>query len=100
MEFALSIDCGTQSLRALLFDEFGNLHDMVKIPYTPYYSPNPEWAEQDANIYWQSLCKAVNTLKERNKEKFKKIIGVSITTQRDTAVLVDKNGVPLRPAII
>lgn len=100
MEFALSIDCGTQSLRALLFDEFGNLHDMVKIPYTPYYSPNPEWAEQDANIYWQSLCKAVNTLKERNKEKFKKIIGVSITTQRDTAVLVDENGVPLRPAII
>ncbi|MBB6062177.1 sugar (pentulose or hexulose) kinase [Thermosipho japonicus] len=100
MEFALSIDCGTQSLRALLFDGLGNLHDMERISYTPYYSPNPEWAEQDANIYWQSLCKAVNTLKDRNKEKFKKIIGVSITTQRDTAVLVDKNGVPLRPAII
>lgn len=100
MEFALSIDCGTQSLRAILFDEFGKLHDIERISYEPYFSKKFGWAEQNANVYWNALCKATNTLKERNKDKFSKIVGVSVTTQRDTVVLVDSNGKPLRPAII
>lgn len=39
----LAIDCGTQSLRALLFDLGGSLLESVKIPYSPYYSEQPGW---------------------------------------------------------
>ncbi|ANQ53933.1 carbohydrate kinase [Thermosipho sp. 1063] len=100
MNYAISIDCGTQSLRALLFDENGKLHDIEKITYVPYFSTKPGLAEQDVEIYWNALSSSVKRLKERNKGKFSKVLGVSITTQRDTIVFVDKEGKPLRPAII
>jgi len=95
----LSIDCGTQSLRAMLFSATGELIDNEKISYEPYFSPKPGWAEQDPEILWQSLCKACQKLKEKQPELFENIAGVGITTQRNTMINVDKNGAPLRNAI-
>ena len=54
----LAIDCGTQSLRALLFAEDGVLLAREQVSYTPYVSPEPGWAEQDPDIYWTSLVAA------------------------------------------
>jgi len=96
----LTLDCGTQSFRALLFTREGRLLDKVKIEYEPYTSPHPGWAEQDADLYWRSLCEAVRALKERIPEAFARIAGVGLTTQRDTLVFVDGDGEPLRPAIL
>ena len=96
----LSIDCGTQSIRALLFDIKGELIDKEQVFYEAYISPKAGWAEQDANIYWNGLIKAVSILNERNNSNFKKIKGIGITTLRATMVNVDKSGNPLRPAII
>ncbi len=95
----LSIDCGTQSIRAILFDTNGNLIDKEQIHYKAYTNPKPGWAEQDANIYWDGLCQASTILKERNPEKYKAIKGVGITTLRSTMVNVDKDGNALRPII-
>ena len=53
----LAIDCGTQSLRALLFSPSGDLLAKARETYTPYTSPCPGWAEQDPEIYWSALCK-------------------------------------------
>jgi len=43
MHTVLAIDCGTQSLRALLFSENGEVSDSVKVEYEPYFSPSPGW---------------------------------------------------------
>ena len=59
----LALDCGTQSLRALLFSSRGELLEKVKRDYEPYVSPHPGWAEQDAELYWRCLCEVVQTLK-------------------------------------
>ncbi len=96
----LSVDCGTQSLRVLLFSLKGELIDMEKIPFEPYCSEHPGWAEQDPELYWKSLCKASSVLKKRNPENFRKICGVGVTTLRNTLVNVDKEGKPLRPAVV
>lgn len=96
----LSIDNGTQSVRALIFDLRGNLVHKVKIPLEPYYSQEPGWAEQDADYYWKSLCRACRTLWQESPVPKDAIAGVAITTQRATIVNVDKDGQPLRPAII
>jgi sugar (pentulose or hexulose) kinase len=37
----LAIDCGTQSLRGLVFNESGQLMESEKVQYEPYQSPNP-----------------------------------------------------------
>jgi len=96
----LSIDCGTQSLRALLFSEKGELLDRTQIKYEPYYSEKPGWAEKDPDVYWQSLCDGCRELKERNLQLFENIAGVGVTTQRATMINLDSKGDVLRPAII
>ena len=96
----LSLDCGTQSLRAMLFSPDGKLLDKVKVEYEPYESSYPGWAEKDARLYWEALCEATRTLRARSGEAFDRVAGVGVTTQRDTLVLVDDQGEPLRPAIL
>ncbi len=99
-KYILSIDCGTQSIRALIFDTEGNLIDKEKIEYQMYFSNKPGYAEKDAQDYYESLRAATTNLKSRNTQLFNKIEGVGITTQRDTMVCLDKDGNPLRPAIL
>lgn len=97
----LTIDYGTQSVRAMIFDKEGNDYGKVKIAFTPYYSKQVGWAEQDAEFYWAKLCEATRGLKEEvNSEIWDRVAGVAITTIRDTVVVVDKEGKPLRPVIL
>jgi len=92
----LSIDCGTQSLRAILFTLKGELLAMQRITFEPYVSLNPGWAEQDPEVYWEALKKACQLLKIENPDSFSRITGVGLTTMRDSLVNVDKDGNTLR----
>ena len=100
MKTILSIDCGTQSLRATLFSLKGELLAMQRITFEPYVSLNPGWAEQDPEVYWEALKKACLLLKSENQEYFRQIAGVGITTMRDSLVNVDQNGNILRPLMV
>jgi sugar (pentulose or hexulose) kinase len=51
------VDCGTQSLRAMLFSGTGKLVDKAKVEYEPYLSPRPGWAEQDPGVCWGAQLK-------------------------------------------
>lgn len=96
----LSIDCGTQSLRAMLFSTHGDLLARARREYEPHVSPRPGWAEQDPEIYWDGLIRTCRALKDGNPDLFGKIAGVGVTSQRATMACVDENGRPLRPAIV
>ena len=58
----LSIDQGTQSARAILFDLDGNLVAKSKVAIEPYFSAQPGWAEQHTDVFWNAICKACNDL--------------------------------------
>lgn len=96
----LSIDCGTQSIRAILFSLKGDIVDKEQVFYEPYFSLQPGWAEQNAEVYWEGLCEATSKLKKRSPENFKNIKGVGVTTLRSTMVNVDKEGNTLRPSLV
>ncbi len=96
----LAIDCGTQSLRAIIFDGGGRLLDKKKIEYEPYAKGEPGRAEQDPEVYWNALVAACRDLSSRRPELMKAVAGVGITSQRATMVCVDESGKPLRPAIL
>lgn len=98
-ENLLAIDNGTQSVRALLFDPRGSLLAKQRIPIEPYYSTAPGLAEQDPEVYWRAVCEACHGLWAQGVDK-SSIAAVSLTTQRSTLINVDKNGRPLRPAIV
>ena len=96
----LSIDFGTQSVRAMIFDLQGNLISKAKVAVEPYSSPRPGWAEQDPEYYWDSLCQACQKLWQVSEVPKEAIAGVALTTMRNTVVNVDREGNPLRPAIV
>lgn len=98
--FILAIDNGTQSVRALLFDLRGNLVAKSRVLLDPYFSEKPGWAEQDPGYYWESLCRACHELWKQNAVPKEAIRAVALTTQRCTVINVDREGRPLRPAIV
>ncbi len=95
----LALDCGTQSVRALVFDLRGQLLASARVPFEPYESPKPGWAEHDAEGYWTCLAAACRQLWEQPGARRDALAGVALTTQRGTIVNVDARGRPLRPAI-
>ncbi|MCF8113765.1 MAG: FGGY-family carbohydrate kinase [Desulfotignum sp.] len=95
----LAIDCGTQSLRAMVFSAGGDMLARAKKVYPPYVSPGPGRAEQDPEIYWSSLKAACMELKHTAPQVFENIAGMGVTTLRNTLVNLDRQGRVLRPAI-
>ncbi len=98
-ENLLAIDVGTQSTRALLFDLRGNLLAKSRVVIEPYYSTAPGLAEQDPQVFWKALCDACQQLWTMPGVDKNNVAGVALTTQRSTLINVDKQGIPLRPAI-
>ena len=98
--YLIAIDAGTQSVRCAIFDIRGQIIKMVKQEIEPYYSVAPGYAEQDANYLWQQVTEVTRKLMSDLTISPNLIKGVSITTQRGTVVNVDRQGEPLRPAII
>ena len=98
-QYFLSIDNGTQSVRAIIFDGNGQLIAKSKIDIEPYFSDQKGWAEQHADYFWDSLCQACQELWLKLPISKESIVAVSVTTQRATVVPMGKDNQPLRPAI-
>ncbi len=97
----LAIDNGTQSVRALLFDLHGTLVAKARVPLEPpYISAAPGLAEQDPQVFWHAVCQACQELWKIEGVRKDSVAGVAVTTQRSTVINLDKNGQPLRPAIV
>lgn len=100
MDYVVAIDAGTQSIRAVLIDLLGNIVQIERTEVEPYFSIEPGFAEQDPEYLWQVLCSTSKRLMESIDVPLSSIKGMSITTQRSTLVNLDKEGNPLRPAIL
>lgn len=98
--YLLAIDNGTQSVRALIFDQFGTEIAKARVPIEPYFSTQANFAEQHADYYWQKLSEACQQLWQLCDIKPSQIAGVSLATQRYTMICLDENKEPLRPAIV
>lgn len=97
----LIFDVGTQSSRALLVNNRGEILGKEQCRHDPpYVSPDTDLAEQDADFYYEHICSAARGLKERMPEYWERIEAVSVTAIRATTVCVDRDGNPLRPAFV
>lgn len=94
------IDAGTQSIRAVLIDLKGNILKIERTEVEPYFSTEPGFAEQDPEYLWNVLAQTCKRLMGSIDIPIESIKGMSITTQRGTLVNLDKDGKPLRPAIL
>jgi len=100
MPFILSLDEGTTSARAALYDAEGRNIGMESAPITCYY-PQPGWVEQDANDIWRAQIDSARKLLERHRVSPAEIAAIGITNQRETTVVWDRTtGQPVAPAIV
>ncbi len=97
----LTIDFGTQSVRVALVNKKGDFVAMERAKYSPAYnSPEPGYAEQDPEFYFENLCTCTKKIAKEHKKDLENVIGISMAFFRDSVVAVDKNGKALRPAIL
>lgn len=96
----LTFDCGTQSMRGLIFNSKGDLLAKEVESYPPYPSPKTGYIEQNVEVFYDKLCVVSNRLHENYPELWKDIKGMTVTSFRNTAVCIDKDLKPLRPCIM
>ena len=101
LPLVLVLDFGTQSLRASLTNDKGDIENIEKFKYDPpYFSDSYGYAEQDADYYWNGALTALKALCSKVPEKLHRIVGASITTFRDTSVQLDSSLKPIRRSIL
>lgn len=96
----LAVDVGTQSVRAHVIAPDGRFTGSARIPIEAYRSPRPGQAEQDPGLYWTAMGAAIRASLADPAVQVDAIAGMTVTTQRNTIVVTDAEGTPLRPAIV
>ena len=95
----LSLDLGTTSVKAGLFTENGEMLATALEEYQ-LLTPFANEAELDAEIYWNASVKTIRTVIEKVNADATQICGIAISSQGETLIAVDKDGKPLRNAIV
>lgn len=96
----LSIDQGTTGTTAFLIDS-ENLEVLGKVNKEfPQIFPKPGWVEHNLNDIWDTVSFTVTKVLKDCNLRAKDIDCIGITNQRETICAFDKQGSPLRNAIV
>ena len=99
-KYVLSLDQGTTSSRAIVFDKKGEIKGVAQQEFTQIY-PKPGWVEHDPTEILSSEMASVQQALIRAGITIENIDSIGITNQRETTILWDKNtGKPLYNAIV
>lgn len=100
MKYILSIDQGTTSSRAILFNQYSEILGVSQQPFTQIF-PKPGWVEHDATEIWNTQASVIKDVIEKNNISANQIAALGITNQRETTVVWDrKTGKPIYNAIV
>ena len=94
----LTIDVGTQSLKAVLYTEGGQIAGSAAEPVARR-SEQPGWVEGDPEGWWQALQASLAGL-TRQGLALDQVEAIAFTGQMHTAVLLDRNGGVIPPTIL
>ncbi|PFG06331.1 glycerol kinase GlpK [Bacillus sp. es.034] len=99
-KYILSLDQGTTSSRAILFNKKGEIAHTAQKEFTQHF-PKPGWVEHSANEIWGSVLAVIASVLSESSVKPDQIEGIGITNQRETTVIWDKEtGDPVYNAIV
>lgn len=99
-KYILSLDQGTTSSRAIIFDKKGNIISTAQKEFTQYF-PKPGWVEHDPTEIWSTQTGVAAEAIAKKGLNAENISAIGITNQRETVVVWDKNtGRPIYNAIV
>ena len=100
MAYILSLDEGTTSARAIVYDQTGRALAMQSAPIECKY-PHLGWVEQDAEKIWDSQLDAARRALAAAGVDASAVNSIGIANQRETTVVWDRaTGKPIAPAIV
>lgn len=100
MKYILSLDQGTTSSRAIIFNKAAEIKSVAQEEFTQFF-PQPGWVEHDAMEIWNCQLKVAKQAIRNLKLKPQDIAAIGITNQRETTLVWDKEtGMPIHPAIV
>ena len=98
--YILSLDAGTTSSRAIIFDHKGQTKGLAQYEFTQYF-PKESWVEHDGVEIWETQLKAIKEALTNAQIKPEQIQAMGITNQRETTLIWDRNtGKPVHKAIV
>ena len=98
--YILSLDQGTTSSRAIVFNKEGAIVSMAQKEFRQFY-PQPGWVEHDAMEIWSSQASVLAEVLVKAGVSAKDIAAIGITNQRETTVVWEREtGKPICPAIV
>ena len=87
-KFILSLDQGTSSSRAIVFDHKGQIRSVAQREFTQYF-PKPGWVEHNPHEIWSSqasvIAEAITSIDINGLD----IAAIGITNQRETTIVWD-----------
>jgi xylulokinase len=101
--YAIGYDIGSSFVKGAIIDvENGTVVASASYPdhEMTIHSPVAGWAEQDPATWWEAIVGINKILSTRSKVSLQEIRAIGISYQMHGLVVVDRNGVPLRPSII
>jgi len=99
-KYILTIDQGTTSTRAMLFDKDGRVIFKSQMEVECLF-PNDGWVEQDGFSLYLSVLNVINDCLLRTNLTYENIDSIGITNQRETTLIWDrKTGMPIYNAIV
>ena len=96
-DLILAIDSSTTACKALAWDRRGRVVAEGRASIA-LENPEPDGWEQDAEDWWRAFCEACRALTAQLDPS--RLAAVCITHQRETFVVTDADGRPLRPALV
>ncbi|MFB5944839.1 glycerol kinase GlpK [Albibacterium profundi] len=98
--FILSLDQGTTSSRAIIFNKNGNVVSIAQKEFQQRY-PSPGWVEHDPLEIWSTQLGVATEAVSKAGLSPSQIAGIGISNQRETTIVWDKNtGKPIFNAIV
>lgn len=99
-KYILSLDQGTTSSRAILFNQAGDVVHIAQREFKQYF-PKNGWVEHNAKEIWSSILSVIASVLSEKNIRPEQIAGIGITNQRETTVVWDKTtGEPIYNAIV
>jgi glycerol kinase len=99
-KFILSLDQGTTSSRAIIFDHSGNIVSLAQKEFTQFF-PRPGWVEHDPLEIWTSQIAVATEAILKAQLTPTDMAAIGITNQRETTIVWDKKtGRPVYNAIV
>ena len=95
----LGIDLGTSAVKALLVDGDQRVLASASVPLA-VSRPQPGWSEQDPADWWAATLTAIDALHRDHPAAVAAVQGIGLSGQMHGAVLMDRAGSVLRPAIL